>query len=201
MKYIFTYRLIAFILILFVFSGCTNHILNTDMLPLQTGSPLRCLPSKTFAFNEFKDERGTDKVISDWGPHKYRLDKSVSLVVAGAIMQEFERNGHQCAISSPKSKSDFVVGGTVKTYWLESITGRGLSADIISYVKIDVTVSTLSDNSNKEYTKTYVGEYRHESAKNDYSGNLFADILKRTLGILVGEISTDSELIAFIENK
>ena len=151
-----------------------------------------------------KTPRGTDEVMLNWGPHHYKLNKSAATFVADAIRQEIERNGHKCVSTSALSNSDFIIDGIVYKYWLH--WDGAFTTNTIANVKIQLTVSTSSDIDKRNYSKNYEGEYRFEGDYSynggyDYSGNLFADILEQALMRMVGEISTDSELIAFIENK
>ena len=178
---------------------------HSSSVALQTGSPLGEVPSKTFLFNEFEDGRATGEVRDHWGAHVYKLDKSAGTIVGDAIKQEFERNGHKCVSASPQSKIDFIVSGKVSTFWIHWIkpsSGIETATNLI----VELTVSDPYDNSKREYSKIYEGEYRFTGDDSynrgyDYKGKVFTYLLKRALMQAVIEISTDFDLIAFLEKK
>jgi len=202
--FIYCLRLTAFLVMVTLLFSCITHRLNTDIPPLKFGSPLGRLHAKTFAFNKFMDDRGTEEVSRNWGAHSYKLDRPASIVVAEAIKKELERNGHKCVSASLQSKSDLIIGGTVKKYWWEFVEFIG--GKTFSNVEVELIVSSSSNNSKRVFRKTYEGEYifKGDSSWNagyDPQGNLFSELLKQALLRMVGEISTDPELIAFIENN
>jgi hypothetical protein len=98
--------------------GCTYTLKSDEIPTLQTGSPLRGIVPKTFAFRKFKDARLINDpflVGVEYNRGKMKLDQPVATVVATAVRKELERNGHTCVVDSPQLKSDFVIEGTVYT--------------------------------------------------------------------------------------
>lgn len=200
---LFINRLIIACFLFFPLTGCSiTHVLNIDMSPLQTGSPLREVPSKTFLFYEFEDVRATDEVMNNWGAHHYQLDKSAGIVVGESIRQEFERNGHKCVSASSQSNIDYIVKGKISKYWFRWIKHEPRKT--VTTLVVELTVSDPNANSKRVYSKTYEGDYRFTGHKSynagyDYQGKVFTQLLKRALMQIVIEISTDSDLIEFLE--
>ena len=71
----YPYSIISVSVVILLFTGCSiTHVMKaSEFSTLQTGGPLRSVPSKTFAFREFKDVRNTDnpsllmtKDINEW---------------------------------------------------------------------------------------------------------------------------------------
>ena len=201
--FLYLIKLISVCLSSLLLLGCANHVLNIDIPPLQTGSPLGEVPSKTFFFNEFEDGRATDEV-KQWGAHVYKLGKAAGTIVGDEIKQEFERNGHKCVSASQQSKIDFVVSGKVsmaRIRWDRS----SLEKTVTNFI-VELTVIDSYDKSKREYSKIYESEYRFTGDPSynggyDLQGEVFTYLLKRALMQAVIEISTDFDLIAFLEKK
>jgi hypothetical protein len=177
---IYLFRIAAVVAVTVMLTGCT-HTVKSKISILQTGSPLKGLPSKTFAFKEFKDVRGTDPyLLSGSGVHKYKLDQPVATAVAMAIRKELERNGHKCITYSTQSTPDFIIEGSVYMFsWIN--------------VGVKLTLNPVSPGK-AVLVKSYQGECVTGECRND------ADVgVDRALLAMVKEMSTDPELIAFLE--
>jgi ABC-type uncharacterized transport system auxiliary subunit len=57
---LYLFGFVAVMVVPFMLMGCTHNIKSSDIFNLQTGSPLKGIKPKTFAFKEFRDARGTD---------------------------------------------------------------------------------------------------------------------------------------------
>jgi hypothetical protein len=180
--------------------GCTIHktIKSTDIIPqLQTGSPLKSISPKVFLFKEFKDIRGNDPFfVMKIDFNETKLDQTASSVIIRAIAGEFERNGHKCIMGKQPSKSDFIIEGTVYKFGL--LIGSGVSGvKMTGNVALKLTISSASGEV-RVLTKNYEGEYYFSSAMGVPYWK-WKDILKQATHDMIKEISTDSELLEFLE--
>ena len=190
------FRFAAVMAIPIMLAGCTQTIRSAAIPLLQTGSPLKGIKPKTFAFKEFKDIRGTEpSLVSRDGGFDIILDMPAVTVVATAIKRELERNGHTCVMDTPESKANFVIEGAVYKYWFTfnhsvfSVKGTG-------NVAVKLTISAVSPNRGV-LAKNYEGEYNLTSGRPPKY--ICEEILNQALLAMIKEISTDPELIAFIE--
>lgn len=80
-------RLITFIFIFIMLSGCVSHNIISEIPSMQSESPLSGVPPKTFAIKEFTDSRGIDpfEFMDNLGAHKFRMNKPVSFVISKSI--------------------------------------------------------------------------------------------------------------------
>jgi uncharacterized lipoprotein YajG len=179
-------------------AGCTHAIKSDEISSLRTGSPLKSVRPRTFAFKEFVDVRGNDAfVVAKGGGHKWKLDQPVATVVATAIRKELERNGHTCVMDSPQSKSDFIIEGSVYKFWISTGGGGFASHTVIvrANVAVKLTVGPVSPEKGA-LTKSYEGEY--QLAAFYISLETRKDILNQALLAMVKQMSTDPELIALV---
>ena len=186
---------IALIAIILFFTGCT-HVLNITEIPtLQTGSPLRGVGSKTFAFKEFKDIRNVEDPVLMMvaGVHKHILDQPPATLVAMWLKKELERNGHICVMDSPQMKADFVIEGTVYKFLVSHRTGMFETMQHSS-TGVKLTISRISANS-VSFVKSYEGEY----STSGLTAARWKIALSQALLSMIKEISTDPELIEFIK--
>lgn len=190
--------------------GCavTHTIKTSEIPPLQTGSSLRGVKSRTFAFKNFRDSRGVQPHLvlhrlDQGGMGNSRtmvLDQPVSVVVSNAIRDELERNGHECFQYLSENNPDFIVMGTVYKFWL--MTDHSLlSEKATGNVAIKLTIENTS-NDKLILTKKYEGEY---SLSGGYIGNEDAGFMKEYEKILIKallemlkEMTFDPELVEFI---
>jgi hypothetical protein len=108
----------------FAFAGCSvNHtIKSSDIPPLQTGSPLKSVSPRIFAFKGFKDVRSGDSYVvlntrdGDIAT-MIRLDQPAAAVVAMTIRRNLKK-GHKCIRNSKEAAADFTIEGTVYKFWL-----------------------------------------------------------------------------------
>ncbi len=193
---VYLFRVVAVMAVTVIIAGCAVTIITKDIPQLQTGSPLKSINPERFAFKEFKDIRGTEpSLVGEVRARKFYLDMPPVTVLATAIERELERNGHTCVVDTPQPKADFIIEGTVYKYWLREVFIYN-KVKIVGNVAVKLIVSSVSDEK-KVMTKSYEGEY--------YLSNGFVppsswvEILNQALLEMVKEISTDPELIAFIE--
>jgi uncharacterized lipoprotein YajG len=179
--------------------GCsiTHTLKSADIPQLQVGSPLKGVQPAIFAFKEFRDVRDDNEMIWDVGIHKYRLDQPAAIVVATAIRKELERNGHTCVMESSQSNSDFVVEGTVYKYFLTMDSG-GLIAFVNGNVATKLKI-TSNHADKKEFVKNYEGKYLRSGFR--FSFDEMLGISTQALLEMVKEMSTDPELVEFIQNN
>jgi len=173
----YLFILAAAVVVIAVLAGCFN-MKASEISTLKTGSPLKGLPLKTFAFKEFKDARRTDP-YQVWGGYG-KLDQPAAYVVAMVIRKELERNGHRCIAYSGQSSPDFIIEGSVSTY-------------SVLVVGVKMTVSSVSPEKGM-ITKTYEGEVR-----GSYNGYTWNTKFNHALLAMAKEMSTDLDLIAFLE--
>jgi hypothetical protein len=169
---------------------------SSEISILQTGSPLKGLSPKIFAFKDFRDDRGINPdpyLMAVRGIQKYKLDQPKTTFVVVAIRKELERNGHTCIMQSVQSKSDFIIVGSVYKFGVVYQHWRGEVATVA--VKLTVTPVPPKE---ELLTKTYEGEgiARIRSA---FASRYMKESLNQALLAMVKEISTDPELIAFLE--
>jgi len=190
--------LLAIAAVFFVLMGCTRtYTMKKDEMIsiLQTGSPLKGIAPKTFAFKEFRNARGRGMddpyLVLRFGVEKFVLEQPTTAVVAMAIRKELERNGHTCITYSPQSKSDFLVEGSLYKY--EILLNIGAYAE----VGANITVSSASAE-NRLLTKTYEGDYRMVKS-GGIGGGKWKTLLNQALLAMLKELSTDPDLVAFLE--
>lgn len=196
---VYLFRFVAVMAVTVIIAGCamTMTIKTKDIPQLQTGSPLKSINPKRFAFKEFKDIRGREpSLVGKIKALEFNLDMPAATVLAAAIKRELERNGHACVADTPESKANFIIEGAVYKYWLKEDASFS-AATIIGNVAVKLTVSSVSDEK-KVMTKSYEGEYYLSAGFGVRPGSCDAVLNQALLG-MVKEISTDPELIAFIE--
>jgi len=173
---IYLFTLAAAVAVTAALAGCFN-MKASEISTLKTGSPLKGVRPKTFAFKEFKDTRGIDP-YHVWGG--YKLDQPAASVVAMVIRKELERNGHRCVAYSAQANRDFIIEGSVSAY-------------SVLVVGVKMTVNSVSPEKGM-ITKTYEGEVR-----GSYNGYTWNTKFNHALLAMVKEMSTDPDLIAFLE--
>jgi hypothetical protein len=184
-----------------VLSGCTHIITTTDIPALQSGSPLRSIESKTFLINEFTDIRkisGDPRIIKKDAGHTFRYDQPPATAVASAVRKELERNGHKTVETSAPTRSDYVIDGAV--FKFSTITvGRMFSVTSISTIAVKLTLSRVP-NSKGVFVKAYQGIYDSKGAPNIANPlSLETMVLHQALTNMIKDISTDQELIEFLQ--
>jgi len=198
------FRFIAVTAIVIMFAGCAHTIRSADIPLLQTGSPLKGIKPKTFAFKEFRDarSRGTDALwVGQIAALKQKIDQPVAVVVGMAIRKELERNGHICIDYSPQPKADFIIEGTVFKYWFyveRGGTAFVLTSRFVGNVAVKLTVSNTSPDKGV-LIKSYEGESLTDIFMAHPRGKAALVTLSQAQLAMVKEISTDSELIEFLE--
>jgi hypothetical protein len=198
---IYLIRLIAVVAVLLMFVGCTFTLKSNDVSTLETGSPLRGIPPKTFAFKEFRDARGVVRgnlgnvldvkkdpyLFDDGGPtQKYKLDQPPTSLVAVVIRKELERNGHRCIGHSAQSNPDFIIEGSVYAFQIR------MSRTFDTEVAVKLTVTPVSPGK-EVLIKAYEGKAPWKG------GFWFKTSVNLALLAMVKEMSTDPDLIAFLE--
>jgi hypothetical protein len=174
-------RLAAAAAVTIVLAGCTHTMKSSEISILKTGSPLKGIRPRTFAFKEFRDVRGTDPYLMYFpGGHKYRLDQPAASLVAMVIRKELERNGHKCIAYSAQSNPDFIIEGSVYRCCY-CVAGVKLTVNLVSPEK-GVIIKT--------YKKAYEGEG---------CGDSFQECVDKPLLAMVKEMSTDPDLAEFLE--
>jgi len=204
---VYLFRVAAVIVIPLIFLGCAHGVLNSAyLLPEPTGSPLKNISPKTFAFKEFSDAREDADPLFVFGDNKPRndvkwkmgpLEQPPATIVATAIKREFEMNGHTCVADTPSS--DFIIEGSLQKYKVVGTGSSYFQQKFRTEVAVKLTVTSVSDTK-RVFTKNYEGEYAGVigAVGSGGLGNLIP-LLKAALFEMVKEISTDPELIAFIE--
>lgn len=186
-----TLMLIAISLFL---SGCAATIKSSGTPLLQGGSPLRSIKPKVFAIKEFRNTTDVKPgVFKTFVVHKVMLKDPVEILVSDAIRRELERNGHKCIDIGPYSQVDFIIEGSVYKYWLMTDIAIYVEAKGIVAVKL-----TISHESRKEdiFIKNYDGEYVQRSHRMTMDD--FVEIMNEALRDMINKISTDEQLIAFL---
>jgi uncharacterized lipoprotein YajG len=193
-------KVVTAIVVIASFTSCVStHTMKSSNIPtLPTGSPIKNIPSKTFAFKEFIDKRGNEPlVVGQWGAHKLVLDKPVADLIADAIKNELERNGHKCVSVSQQTKSDFFVEGIVYKYYPSQFGLASVKA--IANVGVKLTISSMS-SSNSVLVKNYEGEY---PITGDYviTSKMREDALNQALLSVLRQIFYDNDLIEFMKQQ
>lgn len=193
---VFFPKIVLLMIIAIMFAGCSYTMKTNDIPQLQTGSPLKSLDPKIFAFKKFETIGIDDSLVMlKKGAHKLTLEEPPAIMVATAIKKELERNGHTCIEYSPQLKADFIVEGTVYKYYLYqemSLT----TLKVIANTAAKLTISSVSSDM-QPLIKNYEGEYHVSGIM--VPSNIWKDILAQALLNMVKEISIDPELIAFLE--
>lgn len=205
-------RFIGIMVLFFVSAGCaTNYtIKGLDIPQMQTGSLLKGVSPKIFAFKGFKDVRWGDSYLvfkkidysffSGLIVSTMALDQPAAAIISMAIKRELERNGHKCIRNSDETKSDFIIEGTVykfglirdNSFLIEKVTGN---------VAVKLTIVNFSDDK-RVLTKNYEGEYHLSGGRIGNEGTEpwqeYEKILHQSLWNMLKELSNDPELIDFI---
>jgi uncharacterized lipoprotein YajG len=194
----FKLRFLLLIVFPVMFAGCSipHTIKTSEIQQLQTGSPLKSVNPKTFAFKEFKDIRGSDAYLFTKIPfHEWKLDQPAATVVAMAIKNELERNGHRCVADKFQLGADFIIEGTVYKY--RSVSTAGVfTSKLVVEIAVKLTINHTSPGKNV-FVKNYDGESQYESAVP--GGPTLIDLLSQAQSEMVKSMSTDLELISFLE--
>lgn len=194
---LYLFRLAAIMAVSVMVVGCTHTIKSNEISVSQAGSPMKAVRPKTFAFKEFKDIRGTDPfLVAKVGVHKFKLDQPAATVVATMIRKELQRNGHMCVIDLPQAKSDFIIEGTVYKCWFTTEQVGFFSKKVTANVAVKLAVSPVSPGKGV-LTKSYEGEYHLAGVTVGMEKG--KDILDQAILAMLKEMSTDPELIAFLE--
>jgi uncharacterized lipoprotein YajG len=193
---------ILYILTFCTISGCLPPavIITKDMPGLKSGSPLRGIESKIFVVNEFQDIRthSDDKRVM-W-PHKrtWRLDQDPADLVTQAVKKELERNGHQTlGFVDNLKKHDFVIDGTVYKFH-SNVKSAVWSIILDSTIGIKLTVMRVP-KSRGVFVKTYQGSYVFEGGPTPTDPMTIS--IREALFMVVKDISTDQELIEFLQQS
>jgi len=187
-------NVVLMLVVLFVFISCAHTIRSADALSqLRWGSPLKGISPKIFIVKEFQDTRDAPKPLrmGGVGVHSFKLDQPPETMVASTIRQELMRNGHTCVDDMPESKADFIIEGSVYKANLRTDTSF-FYVRTVGEIAVKLTISTVKPD-NQTFTQNYTGEY---STK----GMLWnKKVIIQALLVLAREISTDPELIAFLD--
>lgn len=197
----YPYSVISLLVVILLFTGCSiTYVTKANEFPtLQTGSPLRSVPSKTFAFREFKDVRNTDnpslltiKDINEWV-----LEPPPAVMVPILIKKELERNGHKCVTFSPQVKADFIVEGNIYRYTghLDTVPFGSQINSVNTGVKIMISAIPPERGF---FVKSYVGDYTEEGG---FMGFPLESCMIKAFMSMIKEISTDIELVEFINQS
>ena len=200
-------RLFAVLASYFLITGCgpTIHIIKcSEIKELQTGSPLKSVSPKIFAFRGITDDNvgeGDDYIIArSKDGTTLAFDQSMSALVIMLIKKELERNGHKWVQDLSTSNADFIIKGTINKFKLTTNTNAN-NTKATADVAVELTISSMSDDK-RVLTKKYKGQYALSA---NYMGITEADAAKeceniiiRALMMMVGELSTDQELVDFI---
>jgi len=165
---------------------------------LQTGSPLRSVPSKTFAFKEFKDIRNADNpslLMHTGFFHDWVLESPPAVMIPILIKKELERNGHKCVTFSPQVKADFIVEGNIYRYTGHFTTFPD-AFSVNTGVKIMISAMPTEQG---VFVKSYVGEYTGVSGYMVTESWEFC--MNKAFMSMIEEISTDLELVEFINKS
>jgi uncharacterized lipoprotein YajG len=194
------YNIVSLMVAILLVTGCTPIIMKTsEFSTLQTGSPLRGVPAKTFAFKEFKDIRNAEdpSLIMEWRGHKFVLDQPPAVLVALWVKKELERNGHKCVTFSPDVKADFIVEGSIYKY--KVITYEGMfSATQNANAGVKIMISCIPTEKGV-FAKSYEGEYFVDCGSIGCGLNKWKIPVNQALVSMIKEMSTDTELIEFIK--
>jgi hypothetical protein len=198
---IYLIRLAGVVAVSLMFAGCTYTLRSKDVSVLETGSPLKSVPPKTFAFKDFIDARGTAAKESEFrselpvyggkgardpylfrqeGALKCKVDQLPASLVAMVIKKELERNGHKCITYSAQSNPDFIIEGSLYKFAYGML------------VAVKLTVSPVSPGK-EVLIKTYEGKGPATIIHNCKTS------LNLALMAMVKEFSTDPDLVAFLE--
>lgn len=189
------YGLVPLMAAILLFMGCVTYVWNVAKIPtLQTGSPLRSVEPKTFAFKEFKDIRNVEDPLLLWELQQafivkqLKSDQPLTTIVAMQIKKELERNGHKCVVYSPQMKADFVVEGIVYKFSVRSDVGMFTVSEIAN-TGVKLTISRVPIDSGV-FVKSFEG---------DITTNNAIIALNEALLSMIKEMSTDTELVEFIK--
>ena len=188
--------IICFMIIACWVTGCSS-LKVSDIPTLQTGSPLRSVDSKTFAFKEFKDIRIVDDptVIRRHLLHNDRFEQPPATIVSTLIKKELERNGHKCVTYSSNMPADFIVEGVFFKFSFGGLAGFPPTHYSMTGVKL--TISHIPTEKGV-FIKTYDAEYSIK-AHHPQEG-LYSSISGAFLSIMK-QISTDLEMVEFLNSR
>jgi hypothetical protein len=190
---------LTLVILSLLLGGCAATIKSSRVPLLQSGSPLKSISPKVFAIKEFDNASGVKPgVIWSIGMgHKVVLDDPVEVIVSDAIRNELERNGQKCIGGDLHSNTDFLVEGTVYKYsHAQDVRNMGFSIEVKGTVAVKLTVSRVSQHE-EFFTKNYEGTSTKSSAV--LTENDRVETLNEALMDMVKKISTDEELISFLE--
>lgn len=190
--------LFVLIMVVFLLSACTKLLKISKVPPLQSGSPLSGIDSKTFAFKEFEDIRKIKdpRLIIRLPCGKHMLEDHPATLIAGKIKDELQRNGHVCIKYEPHAKADFIVEGSIDKYQVEFIHVGNMAVTYAGHAVIKLTIRKIPPETGV-FVKSYQGKYQVSTCSD--KGVRIA-LVQSTL-IMIKEISTDMELIDFIQKQ
>ena len=197
----YLHGIISVSVVILLFTGCSIRYVTkaNEFSTLQTGSPLRSVPSRTFAFREFKDVRNTDnpsllmtKDINEWV-----LEPPPAVMVPILIKKELERNGHKCVTFSPQVKADFIVEGNIYRYTghLDVVPFGSQINSVNTGVKIMISAIPPERGF---FVKSYEGGYTEAGG---FMGFTLESCMIKAFMSMIKEISTDIELVEFINQS
>jgi hypothetical protein len=178
-------------------TGCTTTVYKSSAIPpLQVGSPLKDVPSRTFVLKEFKDTRGVEpKLFFQAGKSKCLMDEPIATIVRTAIRKELERNGHVCLSGEADKTADFIIEGTVYRYDL-SVRSAVLGLTTTETANVGVKLTVVGAESHPGLlTKTYEGSSSFTHAIKME----FAPLMNKALLNMLEELTYDQQFIDTIK--
>lgn len=190
----YPHSIIALMVAILLVTGCTHTFKTSDINILQTGSPLRGVPSRTFAFKEFRDTRNVNDPawVAEVGVHTLVLDQPITTSVANLIRKELERNGHKCVTFSSDVKADFIVEGTIYNFAYR-VQQRLFFTNQTANTGVRIMISCIPTEKGF-FTKPYGGTYTTDGGLEAWKNSL-----NQALVAMIKAMSTDTELIEFIK--
>lgn len=191
----FKIHLISIITFLaYMIQGCGQVPIKMRQIPeLKGGSPLSGIEPVTFVFNDFIDEVG--EIVGFVGGFKNPvvIDKKVTHIVVQTITSELKRNGHKILGRNNVDKTDFIIDGNVKQYFVES--QARVKVEYTANVKVNITVSKALSHE-KILSQTYSGVYKESKiwpplAIEEY----LVEMLNRALLNMVKDFTTDPDFL------
>ena len=191
------YSLISLSVVILLFTGCTHVMKVNEFSTLQTGSPLRSVSSKTFAFKEFKDTRNADNPsLLMFTGVSWTLEQPPAVMVPILIKKELERNGHKCVTFSPQVKADFIIEGNIYRYTCD------WPKPLITAYSVSTGVKIMISGIPTEwgvFMKSYVGDYT--GVRSNWKPEPVESCMIKAFMSMIKEISTDLELVEFINKS
>ncbi|MBL7075797.1 hypothetical protein ISS37_11235 [candidate division KSB1 bacterium] len=190
----YPHSIVSLMVAILLVTGCTHILKTSDFSTLQTGSPLRGVPSKTFAFKEFKRVRNVDDpaLVAQVGAHTLVLDQPITTFVANQIRKELERNGHKFVNISSDVKADFIVEGSIYDFTYR-VQQRLFSTNQTAHTGVKIMISCIPTEKGV-FMKSYEGAYTTGGGLAGWKSSL-----NQALVAMIKEISTDTELVEFIK--